>query len=247
MKADEAELLLQAHRPGKATDSRTQKAVEYAEAHDTLRLRLTEQRRFDEHIGEIVHCIQPPEDLRQKLAAAGSQTAARGGSPLHAILPVLTGVLVLVGIGVFFYLQSLRDFPGKEAVERMVEGAGKMSGLELEEVAKPVGQLGDWFYMHGFEGFAVPAEVAALPAVGTRVYQLDGRSIAQLAVDRRQLLVHVFDAARFGVVIGEGGWRVFDHLEWVAAIQRQGATCCLLTFKGTTPEMHDLLASLEKK
>ena len=247
MKAEEAELLIQAHRPGKATDSRTQKAVEYAEAHDTLRMRLAEQRQFDEHIGEIVHCIQPPEDLRQKLAALSGQEDATGSLRHHAILPAIAGVLVLVGVAVFFYLRSLSEFPGRETVERMIDGTGKMSGVELEPVAKPAGQLGDWFYMHGFEGYAVPAELAALPAVGTRVYEFDGRTVAQLAVDSRQLLVHVFNAEKFGVVVGEKEpWRVFEHLDWVAALQRQGANCCLLTFQGTAAEMEEFLHSLNK-
>ena len=248
MKPEDAELLMQCHRGGKPADARMEKVLDYIAGHDTLRMRLTEQEQFDEHIGEIIRCIQPPEDLRQKLAALGGTGAGKAGSLRHhAILPAVVGLLVLVGIAVFLYLQSLTEFPGRDAVERMIEGTAKMSGVELEPVSTPAGQLGDWFYMRGFEGYALPAELAALPAVGSRVFQLDGRSIAQLAVDRRHLLVHVFDAAKFGVEIGEKeSWRVFEHEGWAAALQRHGANCYLLTFKGTADEMQDFLHSLTK-
>jgi hypothetical protein len=248
MKAEDAELLIQGYRPGKATDSRTQKAVEYAEGHDTLRVQLAEQRQFDEHIGEVIHYIQPPEDLRQKLAALSGKTARKPGSLWQmAILPVLAGVLVLVAIAIFFSMQNSTQFAGRETVERMIEGTVKLSGVELETVATPAGQLGDWFYMRGFEGYAVPPELAVLPAVGSRVVQLDGHTIAQVAVDRRQLVVHIFDAAKFGVGLeANGPWRVFTHEGWAAAVRRHGANGCLITFRGSAEEMEEFLATLKK-
>lgn len=245
MKVEEAEVLIQAHRPGKATDSRTQKAIEYAEAHDSLKLRLAEQRQFDEHIGEIIRCIQPPHDLREKLVA---QSPARSGTLRHhAILPVLAGVLVLVGIAIFFQMRNATQFEGRETVEQMIEGTAESAGMELEVVSSPAGQLGDWFYMKGFEGYSLPPELASLPAVGSRVAAVDGRSVAQVAVDRHHLVIHVFDAAKFGVALESGGpWRVFTHEVWAAAVRRQGPTCYLLTVQGTEGEMEAILKSLSK-
>ncbi len=249
MKVEEAEILIQGYRPGKATDTRTQKAVEYSEGHDSLKLKLEEQRQFDAHIGDIIRCIQPPEDLRAKLAAlSGKLAPTRGSLRHHAILPVLAGLLVLVGIAVFFYLQNSTQFEGREAVERMIEGTAEMSGVELEPVTSSAGQLGDWFYMRGFEGYSLPPELAPLPAVGSRVAAVDGRSVAQVAVDQHHLVVHVFDAVKFGVGLESGGpWRVFTYEGWAAAVRRQGPTCFLLTTHGTAAEMEVILKSLSKQ
>jgi hypothetical protein len=248
MKAEEAEILIQAYRPGMATDSRTQKAVDYSESHDTLKARLAEQKQFDAHIGEIIRCIYPPENLREKLAALSAGRTARPGSLRHhAILPVLAGVLVLVGIGIFFYLQNATKFEGREAVEQLIEETYGTAGGELEPVSSRAGQLGDWFYMRGFEGYALPRELAVLPAVGSRVAAVDGRSVAQVAVDQHHLVVHVFDAAKFGVGLESGGpWRVFTHEGWAAAVRREGPTCYLLTIHGSASEMNEIVKTLSE-
>lgn len=248
MKAEEAEILMQAWRPGKANDSRTQKAVDYATGHDTLRARLDEQRHFDEHIGEIIRCIQPPEDLRKKLAALNSERPAkRAHFSYLAMLPVLAGVLVLIGIAVFFQMRSSTHFEGREAVENLIEETASMSGVELEPVESKAGQLGDWFYMRGFESFTLPPDLAALPAAGSRVAALNGHSVAQVAVADHQLLVQVFDASKFGVGLPPGGpWQIFSHEGWVAAVRRQGANCYLLTKRGSEAQMQELLNSLPK-
>ena len=75
--------------------------------------------------------------------------------------------------------------------------ANSMSGLELEPVSKPAGQLGDWFYMHGFESYAPPPEFTASPAVGLRVFSLDGKPVAQVAMDDHNSLLYIFRAADF--------------------------------------------------
>ncbi len=248
MKAEEAEILIQGFRPGKPTDSRTQKAVEYSEGHDTLRIQLEEQRLFDEHIGGLIRCIRPPGDLREKLAALSGAKAANPGSLRHhAILPVLAGVLVLVGIAIFFYMQNSTRFEGREAVEHMIEDTAEMSGVELEPVSSSAGQLGDWFYMRGFEGYSLPPELAPLPAVASRVAAIDGRSVAQVAVEEHHLVVHVFDAAKFGVGLESGApWRVFTHERWAAAVRRQGPTCYLLTVLGSAADMEAIVSSLSQ-
>jgi hypothetical protein len=144
-------------------------------------------------------------------------------------------------------MQNSTRFEGREAVEQMIEGAAEMAGVELEPVASSAGQLGDWFYMRGFEGYVLPPELAALPAVGSRVAAVDGRSVAQVAVEKHELVLHVFDAAKFGIGLEPGGpWQIFTHEGWAAAVRRAGPTCYLLTTQGTAAEMEAIVKSLTK-
>jgi hypothetical protein len=58
-------------------------------------------------------------------------------------------------------------------------------------------------------------------------------------------VLHVFDAAKFGVRLESGGpWRVFTHEGWAAAVRSQGPTCFLLTKQGSAVEMEAIVKSL---
>ena len=128
-----------------------------------------------------------------------------------AALAVVFGLILIAGVMVHQTIESRADFPGKEAVAKMIDLCGEMNGTEFEAKRAPVpaSQLADTLYMAGFEGFALPEEVAALPAVGWRVFRQQGHRVAQLAIDSREAIVFVFRASDFGV---QGGatpaWRI---------------------------------------
>ena len=114
-------------------------------------------------------------------------------------------------------------------------------------MAEPAGQMSDWFYMHGFDGYSLPPELGPLPAMFARVFKSDNGPVAQFAVQKHEMIVHVFRAGEFGVDLPHGeGWRTFDHEGWAAALRRHGGNCYLLAFRGTKAEMDDYLASLPK-
>ncbi len=246
MKAAQAAVLMRCHRGGKRADAVVEAAVRFAEGDGSLQRELCAQREFDDRMVGVIRCIQPPGDLRKKLAAlAGEGGVSWVRHP--AMLPALCGVLVLAGIAVFFEMEALRTFPGRDAVDAMIEKTVKVNAADFEPVASPAGQLGDWFYMRGFEGYALPAEIGPLPAVFARVLQADGHATAQIALDQRSLLVHVFRAADFGVEIApDATWRIFEHEGWAAALRRSGGNCVLLTFRGTRPQMEEFVTSLKK-
>jgi hypothetical protein len=253
MNAHTAETLLRCHRAEKPADSRMQKAIRWAESDPETRQKLKEQMDFDQQVVEAIHFIKPPEDLRQKLTALGSKpSAGRHGLRKRmidpAVLSALVGVAVIVGIIAFFVLDHMAKFPGRESVERMIPTPGKMTGLEFEPVTTTTNQLGDWLYMRGYEGYEVPPEIAALSVIASRVFRLDGKPIAQFAMERHDSLVYEFHASDFGVQLPQDGdWRFLDQDDWIAAIRQHGDHCVMILLRGTKSEMKDFLKSLPNK
>ena len=253
MNAQSAEILLRCYRADRPADSRTQKAVRFAETDPELGPKLTAQMEFDKQIVGVIHCIKPPDNLRQKL----NDLSARPDAPKPklrsqiinpAVLTALLGVLLIIGVIAFLIFERMEKFPGREADDSLLGGAAKMTGVEFEAVKTTTSQLGDWLYMRRYEGYEVPPELAALPVVGARVFWNEGRPVAQLAVDLHNLLVYQFHASEFGVQLPpDGGWQVLAKDEWVGAIRQRGDHCLLVAFRGTKSEMHEFLNSLPKK
>ncbi len=251
MNAHEAEPYLALHREGRRSGGRVQKAVRYAEGHDTLQRKLEEQDVFDRQILRAVQSIRPPENFRKKLR----EVVAATGKPVRncppylcaAMLAAAIGVLVIIGFTVWTVMEKMETFPGRESVERMLAATSRMSGVELEPMATTSGTLGDWFYMRGFEGYTLPPEISALPVVGSRVLRVDGHPIAQLAVDRQNAILYVFRAADFGVQLkATGTWRMLDHEDWVAGVRRDGGICYMVALRGEEEELRTFLESLGK-
>ena len=252
MNTEDAAALLPLHRPGRDAAGRLQKAIALAEKDPVLAAQLAQQREFDRQFVGVINSIAPPENLRAKLLEAGARPDAekpklRSNAFHPAVLTAIVGVLLIVGFFAWTVLERMEKFAGREAAERMLATTSKMNGVELDPVATTAGAMEDWFYMHGFEGYALPPELSALPAVGSRVYRFEGHPIAQIMVDRHESNVHVFRASDFGVELPAGEpWRLFEYDVWVAALQRRGDICSMLAFRGRKSEMQEFLATLKK-
>ncbi len=250
MKLKIAELLLPCHCPGAVNDPRVEKAARVAAADVSLRAKLEQQGAWDEQISSVIGSIQAPRGIRRRITAAQGSAHPTKRSPLRylaqpAVLAVVAGVALILGVLVYLEIDRREKFQGREAAARMIELTNAMSGVELEPMQTEVGRLGDWFYMRGFEGFAVPAELAPLPAVGSRVFKVNGASVAQLAVETHHSIIYVFRPGDFGISLEDGAdWRIFDHIGWVAALRRQGESCTMIAFRGTKSEMRELLHNL---
>ena len=258
MNPQTAETLLRCYRPGKPADSKTEKAMRLAEEDPELGKILRAQIEFDEQIIDAIHFIKPPDNLRQKLSdlSVKPEKTRLGKQVINpAVLTALLGIIVILGIVVFFVFERIDKFPGREAVENMLNSAGKMSGTELETVSTTAGQAGDWFYMRGYDGFEAPAELTELPVIGSRVFRIDGRTVAQILIgtgDQVKVnppcLIFQFHASEFGVQLPpDGDWKVVTEDDWAGAIRQHGDHCFLVTFRGTKVEMQDFLRSLHKK
>jgi len=232
----------------RVTDSRCQKALRGIENDAEMRARLADQVAFDRQMVEMVGAIRAPSDLRARLEKNQQLTKEkRSRETLVAIMAVVMGVGLIAGLLIYFQVQSSRAFPGRETLERIAASANRMSGVELEPVSQQAGQLSDWFYMRGFESFALPQELRNVPAVGSRLFRVDGYPVAQVAIDLHESLLYVFNGKDFGVQLPPSGdWRTFDVEGWAAAARQGDGACYMITFRGTESEMKDFLATLRK-
>lgn len=253
MNRADAEILLRCHRAGREPDSRMQKALRMADGDAELGKLLRAQQEFDDRIVGVILQINPPDDLRAKL---GSLNEAAGAVPRKlrthlftpAILAALAGVLLIVGIIVFFVLESMADFPGREAIEGMMETTSNLNGGEFEPVKLAASQLGDWLLLRDYAGYEAPPELAAVSVVGARVFTRDGKRIAQYVVEEHESVAYEFRATDFGVQLPPGGgWRVLEKNAWVAAVRQSGEHCQMISFRGNAADMRGFLAALPKK
>jgi hypothetical protein len=251
MNTTTAECLLRLHRAGRRPDGRVQKAIRIAEKDETLRQKLNEQTSFDDQLVGVIQHIKPPENLRKKLREVSSKPVTKRSALRHifnpAMLTALLGILLIVGFFVWQAMERMEKFPGREAVERMLSTTNKMSGVEMDPISSTPGALGDWFYMRGFEGYRPPEEMAALPAVGSRVFRQDGHPIAQMMVEKHNSILYVFRASDFAVEIEPSdAWTVIEYQNWVAAVRRNADICYMVAFLGRKPEMREFLLDLRK-
>ena len=249
MNTTTAETLLRCHRAGRPSNSRMEKAVRLAGSDPAMRRKLDEQFEFDRRVVEKIQSFSPPENFQQKLDALSANSRRRMLSKIinPAVLSAVMGTLLLVGMAAFFVLDRMERFPGRDAVERIVASAEKMSGAELEAVSSTVGQIGDWLYMRGYEGYQAVPELAAVPVPGARVFQVDNTAVAQLAIEENGMLIYEFPAAELGVRLPDGAWQILQADAWVAAVRQHGAHVVILAFRGNKDQMRAFLAQHPRK
>lgn len=249
MNPETAELLIRCHRPAtRGADARIQKAVKAAGKNPELKARLETQMKFDEQCVSAIGAIELPAGLAERLGAAEQRPPfdLKAAMRQPPFLAVVIALFVLAVWGVIYGWNRLQSFPGKDSAARLVEVNDEMTGMELEPKVAELGRLEDWFFSkYGFEHFYVPASVASLKTVGARVFKQDGVPVAQIAVERDNMICYAFHAEDLGVKIEpENQWRIFVDDEWAAAIQQHEDKCFMIAFRGKRAAMREFLTSL---
>jgi len=262
MNAKEARTVLRGHRAGQQQDARLQKALRHAEQDNALKREFQQQTEFDDRMINLVESLPLPEGLLDRMKSLEAEPARRrldwrAALKQPPVLAGLIGLVVMVGILIYFWMDRMQNFPGREALFRMLSTTQEMSGVELDPLITEAGKVGDWFLLkYGLEDFNVPPEFAAMKTVGSRIFKQDNFPVAQIAVERDRdlgpfpesgLLFFIFRADDFGVKLPSNRWYVFTQEDWVAAVRAEDKTCFMVAVRGTREQMDEFLKQLPKQ
>ena len=154
---------------------------------------------------------------------------------------------MVIGVLIYFGLDWMENFPGKDAAQRMIDMTEEMTGIELEPKIAEAGSLEDWFFSNGYENFRMLPEFAHMKTVGCRVFRQDGYPVAQIAIENHNSLFYIFHADDFDVKLDPPErWKYFQQGEWTVAIRGDADTCFMVAFRGKRAEMKDFIAGLSK-
>lgn len=217
-----------------------------------MRREVESQASIDLRVSRVLEEITVPDEAVGVLAGQGQAIRAahsRGHfSPRDpAMLSVLIGVLALGALLAWHFLGRAGEFP-EEALTIAAEGV-KLRGDQFEVVEEPVGELADWFLLKGFDRFRVPAQFAQYKTAGARIFKIENRPVAVLAVPENSMFFLVFDPALFGIRMAPGNeWRTaeFDH-KYAAAIREDGGMCFLVVIQGAKKDLLSLLHPSARK
>lgn len=242
---------MRCHRPWLAAgeDPRIARAVRAAERDAVLKEAYARQAALDDAMMREIAAVPLPEDLAARLDAM-PERSEHHGMDFRAMMrqPVAIAIaialVVFLGWGIFAALTRMDSFPGKEDVERMIEGNDTASATDFRLKTAEVGNLADWMFSNfGFENFYVPPELAACKTAGCRVFRQDTLPVAEYAIADHDMIFYMFKADDFGVKVKPAGqWRLFTDEGWVAAVQQHEESCFMVAFRGTKRDMERFLA-----
>lgn len=252
MNLKSAQTLLRCHRPGRPElqNPAIRKAVRFAEGIPELKTALALQIEFDDRQADIIRGIVPDENFLNQIddtlerSQKGFQWSTLKQPPF---LAGAIAILVVLGVLIYFALDWLNGFPGREAARQMIDMTEEMTGIEREPKVTEAGNLEDWFFSNRYENFRMLPEFAHMRTVGCRVFWQGGYPVAQIAIEKHNLLLYVFHAEDFGVALEPPEeWRFFQQREWTAAIREDAGTCFMAVFRGEKADMKAFLTSLSK-
>lgn len=251
MNVKNADIFIRCYRPAeqRRRDNLFLKAVKVAESDPTLKEVLARQMAFDAAMTDEIKALPPvPPELTEQVEAISRASRPRFSLMNPAVVAVLVGLILIASLGVHFGLRQMNDFEGRGATELMIERTASMRGTELEEIKYKAGEIADWLFMQGLEGFPVPDEFKDLHVVGGRVFRQEGFPVVQLAVQENEMIVFLFHQKDFDISLkAEDGWKVFDHEGWAAAVRGDGENGCMIAFLGDRADMSRVLKTYEKK
>jgi len=232
--------LLRVHRPWGGDRSKVAKAVRAAQTNAELAAQIDADLQWHEEIEQF----QIPEELASLNLAVPPKMDLRALVFQPAVLAIALALVVVVGVLVYMAQTRMGDFPGKDDVVALVEAEASANGPEFEEI--PPGKLDDWFVLKGFEGYAVPRKLQKAKVVGCRVFKHDGVLMAEVAFEKQNARMLVFQAADMKNGIEKGKRHIFQQEEWAVAAWSEQENSYVVIFQGDSDDMPGFLRKAGK-
>jgi hypothetical protein len=158
----------------------------------------------------------------------------------------------MTGIGIFFFVEQLHEFPGSATAKKMLVVASSSRRSEFDPVSTDAINLGDYFFMkYQLEHFDVPMRFADFRASGARVFEdEDGHRIAQvlLAESGAQFFLYPGNAEkkRGSPPPGRSVWRYVSSEGWAGAVEDRDGVCFMVAMRGSEEELRSYLSDRQR-
>lgn len=244
-----ADAKLRFHRPWGGDEPRIAKAAKAALEKPEQRQEVESQETLDRQWHDAIGLITMPSALALPALEVPRPAGFRNIIRQPVVLAMVIACVVVLGVTAFLMKRKMDEFPGREVIAELIDNVDEMNGSEMQQVPpSDCGKLGDWFILKGFDGFSVPPEFEHVKAVGCRVFQMDGHSIAQVALDDKQnALLFQFRAADFKVKLNSANWQVFQQDDWAVAARGEGENWWVVAFIGDAGDMEKLIRNRAKQ
>jgi hypothetical protein len=239
------------------SDRAMRSALETARTVPEAAASLTAQQQFDQALAALVKRIPIPKEAAEWFVNAnliqGEKRSWKKTLRHPAILATVLAVLVMTGVGVFFFVEHLHEFPGSETAERLLVFASATRRYEFDPLNTDAINLGDYFFMKSqLEHYDVPMQFADLRARGARVFDdEDGHRVAQVVLAEKGVQLFLFPAeqgaGRRPAKPGDRpAWGYVEAEGWSGAVRERDGVCFMLAMRGTEKELRAYLADHER-
>lgn len=234
------------------SDRAMRSALESARTIPEAAASLTAQQQFDQALAGLVSRIQIPAKAAEWFVNANlirrEKRSWKKTARHPAILATALAVLVMAGIGVFFFVEHLHEFPGSETAKRLLAFADATPRYPFEPLNTDAINLGDYFFMKSqLEHYDVPMQFADFRARGARVFDdEDGQRVAQVVLAEKGVQLFLYPAERSASrSTSKAGtrpsWGYVEADQWAGAVMERDGVCFMIAIHGSEEELRTYL------
>ena len=234
------------------SDRAMRSALESARTIPEAAASLTEQQQFDQSLAKLASQITIPREVEEWFVNAalikGAKRSWKKTAAHPAILATALAFLVMAGIGIFFFVERLHEFPGSATAKKMLVVASASRRAEFDRLSTDAINLGDYFFMKfQLEHFDVPMRFADFRASGARVFEdEDGHRVAQVLLAESGVQFFLYpsetDENKSRSTPERPVWRYVASEGWAGAVEDRDGVCFMIAMRGTEEELRSYLA-----
>jgi hypothetical protein len=238
------------------SDRAMRSALESARTIPEAAASLTAQQQFDQAIAKLTAQINIPREAEEWFVNAalikGPKRSWKKTARHPAILATALAILVMAGIGIFFFVERLHEFPGSAIAKKMLVVASTSRRAEFDRVSTDAINLGDYFFMKfQLEHFDVPMRFADFRASGARVFEdEEGHRVAQVLLEESGVQFFLYPAEtgekKGSLMPGRPVWRYVTSEGWAGAVENRDGVCFMVAMRGSEEELRAYLADRQR-
>ena len=165
-----------------------------------------------------------------------------------AILATALAVLVMAGLGIFYFVEQLQEFPGSATAKKLLVVASQTRPSQLDRLDTDAINLGDYFFMKfQLEHFEVPMRFADFRATGARVFEdEDGHRVGQVVLAESGVQFFFFPCEKSASAspgkTKKPRWNFVSDGDWTGAVEQQNGIYFMVAKRGSKAELRPYLS-----